>query len=63
MCMLYHRLKVGREEYVKSIVEAHRILYEATASQRIQRITEAYASYAARNLQFMEEIDSDDNEV
>lgn len=31
MCMLYHRLEVGCEEYVKFIVEALRIRYEATA--------------------------------
>jgi hypothetical protein len=63
MCMLYHRLEVGREEYIKSIVEAHRIRYEATAPQRTQRIAEACASYAARNPKLMEEIYSDDNEI
>ena len=45
MCMLYHRLEVGRKEYVKSIIEAHRIRYETTAPQRTQRIAEACASY------------------
>ena len=56
MCMLYHRLEAGREKYVKSIVEAPRIRYEATAPQRTQRIAEACVSYAARNLKLMEKI-------
>ena len=33
MFMLYHRLEVGREVYVKSIVEAYRIRYKATAPE------------------------------
>ena len=61
--MLYHRLEVGRKEYVKSIVEAHRIRYEATTPQRTQRIAKACTSYVARNPKLMEEIYSDDNEV
>jgi hypothetical protein len=60
MCMLYHRLEVGREESVKSIVEVHRIRYETTAPQCTQHIAEACASYAARNPKLMEKIYTDD---
>ena len=33
MFMLYYKLEVGREKDVKSIVDAHRIRYEATTPQ------------------------------
>ena len=41
------RLEMCREDYIASIVNAHRIHYEAIAPKREQRIAQACASYAA----------------
>lgn len=63
MCVLCRRLNVGRDEYIKSIVEAYRTRYEATAPQHTERITEACASYVGWNPKLMEEIYTDDDKV
>ena len=50
------RLEIGRENYIASIVNAHRIHYEAKALEREQCIARACASYAARNPELIDEI-------
>jgi hypothetical protein len=54
---------MGREDYVAFIVNAHRIHYEAKASEREQRIAQACASYVARNPEMMEEIYNSDGDA
>ena len=51
---------MGRENYIASIVNTHRIHYEAKASEWEQHIAQACASYAAWNLELMEEICNSD---
>ena len=58
-----YRLEMGREDYIASIVNAHRIHYEAKASEREQRIAQACASYVARNPEMMEEIYNSDGDA
>ena len=50
------RLEMGREDYISSIVNTHRIYYEAKAPEREQRIAQTCASYAARKPKLMDEI-------
>ena len=50
------RLEMGHEDYIASIVNAHRINYEAKAPEREQRIAHACARYAARNPELIDEI-------
>ena len=50
------RLEIGREDYIASIVNAHRIHYEAKALEREQCIARACTSYAARNPELIDEI-------
>jgi hypothetical protein len=54
---------MGREDYIASIVNAHRIHYEAKAPEREQHIAQACASYAARNPELMEEIYNSDGDA
>lgn len=60
---LVRRLDMGREAYIASIVDAHRIHYEAKAPEREQRIARACASYEARNPELMHEIYNSEGDV
>jgi hypothetical protein len=55
------RLEMGRDK--KSIVNAHRIQYEAKAPERVYHIAQACTSYAARHPELMEEIYNSDVEA
>ena len=54
------RLKMGCENYIAFIVNAHRIQFEAKAPEQEQRIAHACASYTAWNPELMEEIFNSD---
>ena len=54
---------MGCEAYIASIVDAHRIHYEAKAPEREQRIARACASYAARNPELIDEIYNSEGDV
>ncbi len=57
------RLGMCREDYITSIVNAHRIHYEAKAPEREQRIARACTSYAARNPELNDEIYNSEGDV
>jgi len=50
------------ENYIASIMNTHRIHYEAKAPERKQCIAQACVSYAARNPELMEEIYNSDDD-
>ena len=47
---------MGREDFIASIVNDHRIYNEAKAPERQQRIAQACASKAARNPELIDKI-------
>ena len=47
---------MGREDYITSIVNDHRIYNEAKASERQHRIAQVCANKAARNPELIDEI-------
>lgn len=57
------RLEMGQVNYVQSVVNAHRIQYQTKTPERIQHITQACASYAARHPELMENIYNNDFEA
>ena len=50
------RLEMGREDYISSIVNTHRIYYKAKAPEREQHIAQICASYTTRKPDLMDEI-------